>query len=354
MPASAPFSLLRLGPIINRWKYLVGAALLLALLVSVVVALRLPNIYRSTAVFYPSNLQSADPDRLVEGSKLETSSKSEDLDRIITIGTSQPVAELMIKRFDLYQHYQAGAPGDDAADNYVLHEFSSNLDIVHNDRDAIELAFQDTDKKLAARVANAMVEVIDSLNRQLTLANRRQVLQLYQQRFDYFKGTFERSRRELVAARRRYGIFGLDEYQSRYLAQAVISAETALRRAESGEGNLGAARRVVRGLTRADGGNLINLENYTRGNDSIKMLAARVTDLESRLTGASSAYEIANLALKSRVSSLYKVQQAYPATRKSKPVRWLIVAGSVFLTLAFSLIVITLLELYRKVSGGES
>jgi uncharacterized protein involved in exopolysaccharide biosynthesis len=350
MPPSAPFSLLSLGPVINRWKYLVGAAMALALVISVIVALLLPNIYKSTAVFYPTNLQSADPDRLVEGSKLEITTKGEDLDRIITIGTSQPVAELIIKRFDLYNHYKAGKAGDDAAENFVLYEFSSNLSIVHNDRDAIELTFQDTDKQLAARITNAMVEVIDSLNQQLTLENRRQVLELYKQRFQYFKKTFEDSRRQLVAARQRYGIFGLDVYQSRYLAQAVIDAETALRRAEGGAGSVEAARRAVRGLTRADGGNLINLENYTRGNDSISMAVARLNDLQSRLTGARSSYEIADLALKSRISSLYKVQKAYPATRKSKPVRWLIVVGSVFLTFVLSVIVITLLELYRRVA----
>lgn len=354
MPSSTPFSLLNLGPVIDRWKHLVGAALALAFVGSVVVALLLPNIYKSTAVFYPTNLQSADPDRLVEGTKLEISTKNEDLDRIITIGESQPVAELIIKRFDLYRHYKVGPPGEDATENEVLREFSANLDIVHNDRDAIELTFQDTDKRLAARLANAMVEVIDSLNQQLTLENRRQVLQLFKQRFDYFNSTYEQSRRQLVAARRRYGIFGLNDYQSRYLAQAVIGAETELRKAEGGAGNVQAARRAVRGLTRADGGNLINLENYTRSNDSLSMFAARVADLQSRLTGARSSYEIADLALKSRISSLYKVQQAYPATRKSKPIRWLIVAGSVFLTLALSLVVITLLELYRRVARPAS
>ncbi|WP_375417632.1 hypothetical protein [uncultured Hymenobacter sp.] len=355
MPSSTPFSLLSLGPIINRWKYLVGAALALALVGSLVVALLLPNIYQSTAVFYPTNLQSADPDRLVEGSKLEISTKGEDLDRIITIGTSQLVAELIIKRFDLFRHYQAGTPGDDKAENYVLYEFNANLDIVHNDRDAIELTFRDPNKRLAARVANAMVEVIDSLNQQLTLENRRQILTLYKQRYDYFTKTYEQSRQQLVAARRRYGIFGLSEFQGRYLAQAVIEAEANLRRAEAGNGNVAAARRAVQGLTRADGGNLINLESYTAGNDSVTMFVARVADLQTRLTAARSAYEIADLALKSRISSLYKVQQAYPATRKIKPVRWLIVAGSVFLTFALSLIVITLLELYRRVArpAGE-
>lgn len=350
--SASSFSLLGLGPIINRWKYLVAAAVVLAAVVSVAVALLLPNIYKSTAIFIPTNPQSADPDRLVDGGKLELGGRAEDLDRAITIGQSQPVAELIIRKFRLHRHYKAGNPGDDAADNSVLSEFSNNLDIVHNERDAIELAFMDPDKRLAAQVANTLVQVIDSVNQQLTLENRRQVLNLYRQRYDYLNTNYERSRRQLVAARYRYGIFGL-EMQGRYLAKELIETESALRRAEGGGGgNAAGLRRALRGLTRADGGNLVNLERYTRGVDSLSMFTARVADLQSRLVSARSAFESAELTLKGHVSSLYIVQKAYPATRKVKPVRSLIVLGSVLLTFALSVVFIALLELYRHNRPG--
>ena len=349
---SAPsFSLVGLGPIINRWKYLVAGAVFLAALVSIAVALLLPNVYRSTAIFIPTNPQTADPDRLLEsnstpGSKLELGGRAEDLDRAITIGESQPVAELIIKRFDLYKHYKAGSPGDDATDNAVLSEFSSNLAIVHNERDAIELTFTDKDKKLAAAVANALVHAIDSVNQQLTLENRRTVLDLYRQRYEYLSTSFERSRQELVGARRRYGIFGL-EMQGRYMVKQLIETEAALRKAEASGGDVAGLRRALRGLTRADGGNLINLESYVRGTDSLAMFTTRVADLQTRLIGARAAFETAELSIKGRISSIYVVQKAYPATKKTKPVRWLIVAGSVLLTFVLSVVVVALLELYR-------
>ncbi|MCC3154643.1 hypothetical protein Q3A66_16630 [Hymenobacter sp. BT770] len=349
---SAPsFSLVGLGPIINRWKYFVAGAVALAAVVSIVVALLLPNIYRSTAIFIPTNPQTADPDRLLEDnvevrSKLELGGRAEDLDRAITIGESQPVAEQIIRKFDLYKHYKAGTPGDDASDNYVLSEFNSNLSIVHNERDAIELAFMDKDKNLAAAVANAMVHVIDSVNQQLTLENRRTVLDLYRQRYEYLSTSFERSRRELVGARRRYGIYGL-EMQGRYLAKQLIETEAALRKAEGSGGDVVGLKRVLRGLTRADGGNLLNLENYVRGTDSVTMFTTRVTDLQTRLIAARSAYETAELSIKGRISSVYLVQKAYPATKKAKPVRSLIVLGSVLLTFVLSVVFIALLELYR-------
>ena len=328
-----------------------AGAVALAALVSVVVVLLLPNVYRSTAVFIPTNPQTADPDRLLEDNalargKLELGSRAEDLDRVITIAESQPVAELIIKKFDLYKHYKAGVPGDDATDNFVLSEFGSNFSIVHNERDAIELTFADQDKNLAAAVANAMVQVIDSVNQQLTLENRRTVLDLYRQRYEYLATSFERSRRELVGARRRYGIYGF-EMQGRYMAKQVIETEAALRRAEASGGDVAGLRRALRGLTRADGGNLINVESYVQGFDSVTMFSNRVTDLETRLIAARSAFETAELSIKGRISSLYLVQKAYPATRKFKPVRTLLVVGSVLLTFALSVVVIALLELYR-------
>jgi len=312
-----------------------------------VVAWQLPNQYKSTAVFFPTNLQTADPDRIVEGTKLELTGRSEDLDRAITIGQSQPVAALLIKRFDLYKHYKAGAPGDDKADTQVLNEFGSNLDIVRNERDAIELTFMDRDKHLAANVANALVQVIDSVNQQLTLTNRRRVLVLYGRRYEYLRTGYEQSRRQLVALRARYGIFNFDQ-QSRYLAKELVRTEAALRQAEGGGGGSAAGlRRALRGLTRAEAGNVMNAESFIRGADSLALLGARVADLQTRLTAGRAAYETAELTIKGQVSSVYLVQPAFPATKKSKPVRWLIVVGSVVLTFALAVVVITLLELYR-------
>ncbi|NVO30403.1 GumC domain-containing protein [Hymenobacter lapidiphilus] len=347
--SESSYSLLGLWPIINRWKKLVLAAVVLAAVLSTVVALLLPNIYRSTAVFFPTNPESTDPDRLVDGGKLELGGRSEDLDRIITIGQSQPAAELLINEFGLYKHYEAGAPGNDAAENAVLYQFNSNLSIVHNERDAIELTFEDKDKELAARLANRLVQVIDSINQQLTLENRRSVLGLYKLRFDFLQSEFEQSRKQLVQARRRYGIYGLEQ-QGRYMAREIITLESKVHQAE-GSGNTAqaaGARRALEALTDPSGPNTINLERYVQGTDSMGLFVARLTDLQERLVKARGDYETADLTLRGKISSLYLVQKAYPATRKSKPVRWLIVVGAVVVTLAASIVLITLLELYER------
>lgn len=317
-------------------------------LISVIVALTLPNIYKSTAVFFPTNPQSTDPDRLVEGGKLELGGRTEDLDRIITIGESQPLATLLIREFDLYKHYELGPPGTDADDDAALRKFASNLEIVHNERDAIELTFQDRDKQLAARIANRMVAAIDSVNQQLTLDNRRNVLGLYRQRYEYLQTEFERTRAQLVQARRRYGIYGLEQ-QSKYMAREIIRLESALRQAEGGGGNVAGLRHALRGLTSPEGENLLNLDRYVQGTDSLSMFSARLSDLQGRLVKARGDYETADLSIRGKISSLYLVQKALPATKKSKPVRWLIVVGSMAVTFALAVVLVVLLELWQRV-----
>jgi uncharacterized protein involved in exopolysaccharide biosynthesis len=343
-----PFTSAGLRAIFQRWKYLLALAVVLAAVVSALVAWSLPNIYSSTAIFLPTSPQSTDPDRLVEGSKLEVGARSEDLDRVLTIGQSLPLAEQMIRRFNLYEHYHLGQPGSDVVENNVLAEYSKNLSIIHNERDAIELTFEDRDKKLAAAVANALVAAIDSTNQQLTLENRLNVLEIYRQRSKQLGSSYERTRQQLVTARRHYGVFGLEE-QSRYLAKAIIDTEKELHLAEANSpGKVAGLRRALRGLTQAKGGNIINLEGWTQGADSVAFLVTRLNDLRARYAVSQAAFEQAETALRGRVSSFYLIQKAYPATRKSKPLRTAIVLGSVLATLMLSVFLILLLETYRR------
>ncbi|WP_133273457.1 GumC domain-containing protein [Hymenobacter radiodurans] len=359
--SSRSYSLLGLWPVIHRWRNLVLTAVLLALVVSAVVAWMLPNIYRSTAVFYPTNPETTDPDRIVkEGGRLQLGGRAEDLDRIITIGQSQPVAQLIVKRFNLYERYGVGEPGTEKADQAVLDKYNNNLNIVHNDRDAIELTFQDRDKIQAANIANALVQVIDSINQRLTLENRGSIISLYENQTQFLEKQYAQVRDSLQQARKRYGIFGSlsseneTGYESRYLAKELAETETELRRAEgelaAGGGSaarVAGLRRAFRGLTESDGGNVINLESYVAGADLVTTLYARFEDIQKRLITARATYEDARLAISSEISSIYVVQKAYPAIRKAAPVRSLIVISSVLITFVLSVIFITLLELYR-------
>src|SRR5687768_16097201 len=135
--AERPRNLAGIVPIINHWKYQVLGLTLAALIISAIVSLLLPNEFKSTTVIYPTRFINSPSDPITEGDKMEFAATSEDIDRIITIGESQPLAEIIIRKYQLYKDYGFETMNDDASKQGVFDSFMSNLSIVHNERDAV-------------------------------------------------------------------------------------------------------------------------------------------------------------------------------------------------------------------------
>lgn len=359
-----PKNLSGLLQIINRWKIQVITLTVLAAVISAVVSYLLPNEYKSTTVFYPTSLRAVDPDRIIEGEKIEVGATTEDIDRIITIGQSQPLAEYIINKFKLYRDYGIENMGDDASKQYVLDQFSANLIIVHNERDAIELTFFSKDKNRAAAVANEIVKHIDYMTQQLTLENREKVLAIFRNQYQVLEKEFFMIRDSLQKSRKQYGVIGTDK-EARYLGKALIETETELIAAKgelemltkngtNTDGRINSLKARIHGLEKAFGGlknkngNLLNLESYTAGTDVVYDLFAQFNDLSARHIKAKTAYQNAKLGIIGKISTIYVVQKAYPAMRKAKPIRWLIVAASTMLTFILAIIFVSLYEMYNK------
>jgi len=220
--------------------------------------------------------------------------------------------------------------------------------LVHNERDVIEASFKDADKQLAATVANALVAAIDTSNQRITLHTHYKAIQQYKL-YPALKKTQRRLRNRLLEARYHYGIFGMQD-EARYLVREIIRTENELRQAEgsgASAAKIAGLRRALRGLTKIDGGNILNLEGYVKGSDTLSSMYARLDSVQKRLNKLQENYDTATLALKGRSSSLYIIQPAYPTGEKVSPKRGLIVAVSVVVTFVLSLLLIMLLELYR-------
>lgn len=360
-----PASLTGLLPIINRWKFHVLGLTLLAMVISTVVSLLLPNVYRSTTVFYPTNLAGLDPDRIVEGSRIEKFGNREDIDRITTLGMSQPLAEYIVNKYQLYRDYDFENINDDASKQAVLDIFASNLNIVQTERDAIELTFYSEDKIKAAAVANEIVNKIDEMNQELTMENRKKILSIHKQRYDFVAKEFYSLVDSLNKSRRKYAIFGL-EREGRALSQNLIDTQTELLKAQgemevlrqslgtsdpkiiSLKAQINGLERALAALSKQNNGSTYNLESYVNGVDNVNDLYNQVGDLRGRFNDARKSLDNARIGLSGKISTIYVVQKAYPAMKKAKPIRWLIVASSTLLTFVIAIIFVSLLELYHQ------
>lgn len=359
-------------PIIYRWRRPVLGVTAAACALSLAVSLLLPNIYRATAIFYPTNLPelatAVNPTLILEGEKLTLSTDADDSDRLISLGQSHALAQTIIRQYQLTQRYSY-APTDtaEATRQKVLDIFRDKYTIALNDRSALEVSFEDADKHFAARVANALVQQIDSLNQHLTRANQRQITAAYAQRLRYLEKELAAAQQHLLRARRQYGIFGsttaerADRPESRYLAERLIQTETDLRQAQATLAGLRATLpathpRIIelqaqlkglevalRALQSGDG-NRINRESYLAGTDEVSKREAIFQSRQAEYLKALQAHADAELALTTKISSVYLVQPAYPPTQKAKPIRWLIVAGATLFAFLLAVLAVSILE----------
>ena len=370
--AAAEYNLAKFLPVMYKWRWPLGSVTFAAFLVSLITTLLLPDIYRSTAIFYPTNLPALETPLNPEFTNQELltlSMSSDDADRLISLGQSDPVVRHIIQKFKFSRHY--GYPVSDTSDKVrqkVLEEFLYHYSILQNNRSAVEVSFDDKDKYLAARVANAIMQQIDSVNQELTRLNQQKIVQAYAQRQEAVKLELQKIQDSLLATRQQYGIFGSFNSQtegrpeSRFLAERLVLTETNLQQTQAtlksyqaqlppSHSKIITLKAEIKGLQAAlqalkskNAGSSINLESYLAGSDKVTRLETAFTMLQEEFQKARQNYEDARLTLTNRPTSLYVVQPAAPALKKVRPIRWLIVLGATCLSLLLSIMVISILE----------
>ncbi|MDX5347598.1 MAG: hypothetical protein LPK19_10170, partial [Hymenobacteraceae bacterium] len=224
-------------------------------------------------------------------------------------------------------------------------------------------------KDLAAAIANDIVDKVDAINQQLTFENRQKALALYQTRYEFMAQDYQKLRDSLQTLRRKFGIFDMGHQghnTSRALTEELIQTEKELQSARAElevlarnyyathekvidqKAKVTGLEKAYNSLTGATKGNLITYDSYVNGADVIDNLVYQLHEMNGPYVKAKMNYDNAKLALSQKMSTLYIVQKAMPATKKSKPVRWLIVVASTFMTFFLSVVLISFYELYKR------
>lgn len=370
--AASEYNLAYFLPLMQKWRWPLGAVTLAGFVVSVITALLLPNIFRSTAVFYPTNLPGLETTinpEFTNQERLALSMSTDDADRLISIGQSEPLLLRIIQKYKFAQRY--GYSVSDTSDKIrqkVLEEFLYNYNIAQNNRSAVEVSFDDKNKYFAAQVANDIMHQIDTVNQHLTLANQQKIIQAYAQRQQALRKDLQLIQDSLLTARRKYGIFGSATSQnegrpeSRFLAERLVQTETDLQQDQatlksyqtqlppthtkiiSLKAQIKGLQAALKALKSKSSGTSINLESYIAGSDEVTRLETAFNILQEDYQKARQLYEDAQLTLINQTTSLYVVQPATPALKKVRPIRWLIVLGATFITFSLSLVAIAILE----------
>ncbi|MCH8317658.1 MAG: hypothetical protein IIA88_04070 [Bacteroidetes bacterium] len=364
--AEREFNLISVIKILLQWKKPIFIVTLITAISSVIISLLLPNYYKSIAIFYPSNPKYFDA-RIVynPNADIDFFGSKEDVDRMFSLGNSTQLAHEIIGMYNLYEHYDIDTAKTKFYRLKVLQEYRANVTITKNKYGAIEIEVYDKNKDMAANMANSILGKIDNSNRNIIFYNIKTTLNVYSNAIEYKNTKMKLLVDSLERMREQYGILN-HEIESEFLSTEINKANLQLTEARAKlplllkhysprdtviinlEAKIRGNEEKLKVLTTDQGKGKLNLISFLKGFEIIKQIENQIENLNEEVGEISDLHRKTESLVNEHIPSVYVIEWADAADRKSKPVRWLICVSSTLIACFCCILAVLIVEYYQK------
>lgn len=280
-----------------KWWKQIFAFCSIAVLLSIVIshpAIMKPY-YQSRVVFYPANPSVNDRNTFFSERSIivDNFGSKDDINRFLAIANSEGLVNFMVDTFQLRAHYEIKEE-----DYYVNRKFRSNYKAIKNDLGAIEIQILDTDPELAAKMVNTALHYVEKAYRAILDANKRATYELL-------------------------------------TSEAAIKSNDLKKLADS----LNVLKKKSNFFYDKDG----NLN----GDEKLRMLDREFQNLNTFISNLHSISNQYAITISEKYPTVYIVESAGVAEKKTKPVRWLIVVSTALGAFITATLLVIFIELFR-------
>lgn len=299
-----------------------------ALVISTVIAFLMTPIYRSTAIVFPAatSTVSFSEQRNAKASSMDFG-EEEQAEQLIQILQSSRIRDIVVQRFDLMKHYEID-PSDANKHYKLVKEYNENILFVRTRYGSIQIDVLDRDPKLAAEIANKIVDLIDTVKNEMVYERTLPAFEINKRK----KDQMEADRKMIIAQLDSLADMGVVPLEGRAnLFAAYVDAKNPADRAEFKE--------------RID----INMK-YGATFDALEYIR---NEKIMKLADFSVSYEQAESDANTKFNHKFVVEHAVVADKKDKPKRLIIMLLSTlgtFVFMVFALLVQDKLKELRKLA----
>lgn len=201
---------------IARWKKFLIIFTVLCLTAGILYAVLSPKIYKATASVLP-----AEQSDLLSGlSGISSLAKSfsplkglgslggsEETDKYVAILKSSTVLSDVIKTFNIRKAYDM----EDAPMWKVSKKLRGNLDFSIEDEGNLTINVYDENPKLAADIANHLVDLLNNINTDLHITNAKSIREFVEKRYNENANEIVRLESDMKAFQKKYGVIAVPE-----------------------------------------------------------------------------------------------------------------------------------------------
>ena len=327
--------------------------------ITIIVMLLMPDYFKATTIFYAASPDLSKPYPIGDNSvQKKYYGDKNDIDRLLTIANSNNIKDYLIDEFDLYTHYNI-----DSTKKFSKFQLRKKLaklyNVKKNDKDAIELSVEDTDKSLAAKMANGAREKIKMEIHNLIKKIQKSEIEKYNLKIKEKNRKLKMLNDSIENIKTKFEIYD-PTTQSENLTEQLTTTQSQLSFLKSKLKIISKDSHVKRdsvSLVKANiAGNESKLQElnsriktFNKGSLILNPLEKQKRQYINQLSLDNEKLNQLNAIYNSDFKVLHIVEKAEVPLRKFRPKRSLYVIGAFLLSLFFSILIILILEEGKKI-----
>ena len=163
----------------RRRRFILGVTGIAAVASVLISLFLMPNYYKSSVTFYPSNPTMTDRSVMfgesVSDVQIDYFGGNSDIDRILTLATTSGTVDYIINKYELFDQYGYDTASRDGRYKTKV-KFLKNYNTRKTVLGAVEISVWDRDKNLAAEMANHIALTVDDKNREMLNKERLSII----------------------------------------------------------------------------------------------------------------------------------------------------------------------------------
>ena len=282
--------------------------------------------FESTVIMFPTSTASISKSLLAKNNvgkeDLLSFGEEEQAEQLIQILNSDEIRGRIIEKYDLRSHYEIDST-EQYGETKLFKEYESNITYKRTEFQSVRVDVLDTDPQLAADIANDIAALVDSVKNRMQKERAFKAMKIAEAEYQEMKAYVKELEDSLNTMR----AMGVNDYESmserfnEYYAKAIL------------EGNTRAAEKLAEQLQ--------ILSQYGGAYVSIRDMLEHEKEQLSHLRAK---YQEAKVDAEQTLPHKFIVNSAFPAEKKSYPIRWLIVLVSTVSTFIIALLTIIAYE----------
>ncbi|MBX2960786.1 MAG: hypothetical protein KF732_12615 [Flavobacteriales bacterium] len=312
--------------LIKSYKKILLLVGIVALIVSTIVSFLIKDKYKSSVILYPTTNSSISKAIISETNNGKDDvlkfGEIEEAEQLLQILHSDEIKKKIIEKYNLLNHY-----GIDENHRYKLtklnEEFEDNVTFKLTKYLAIEIAVLDYNADTAALIANDIALYLDTVKNRMQKEIAVPAFKIVEQRY-YAQKDFIKGLEDSLSALRMLGVIDYESQAERLTEQLGIA--------------------IVQGKTAAANQLEERLKTLSKYGGAYVSIRDQLEFEKKQLTAIHTKYQEAKVDAESILQHKFVVNNAFPAEKKTYPIRWLIVSISTLSSVVLALFLILIIN----------